>query len=127
MTTENNIVEDIQEIPIDKLPILTIIYENEKYNDNNYLNNKIQEAIENLKNGISTCIIKNVLEEKYKSGFKQYYITGYVVVRKDLGYYSDATFIIKDKEAEYIKEIKAELYKYHTEDYSVGTDIDLIV
>lgn len=127
MTTENNIVEDIQEIPIDKLPILTIIYENEKYNDNNYLNNKIQEAIENLKNGISTCIIKNVLEEKYKSGFKQYYITGYVVVRKDLGYYSDATFIIKDKEAEYIKEIKAELYKYHTDDYSVGTDIDLIV
>lgn len=127
MTTENNIVEDIQEIPIDKLPILTILYENEKYNDNNYLNNKIQEAIENLKNGISTCIIKNVLEEKYKSGFKQYYITGYVVVRKDLGYYSDATFIIKDKEAEYIKEIKAELYKYHTDDYSVGTDIDLIV
>ena len=127
MTTENNIVEDIQEIPIDKLPILTILYEDEKYNDNNYLNNKIQEAIENLKNGISTCIIKNVLEEKYKSGFKQYYITGYVVVRKDLGYYSDATFIIKDKEAEYIKEIKAELYKYHTDDYSVGTDIDLIV
>ena len=127
MTTENNIVEDIQEIPIDKLPILTIIYENEKYNDNNYLNNKIQEAIENLKNGISTCIIKNVLEEKYKSGFKQYYITGYVVAKKDWGYYSDATFIIKDKEAEYIKEIKAELYKYHTEDYSVGTDIDLIV
>lgn len=126
MTTENNILEDIQEIPIDKLPILNIIYENEKYNDNNYLNNKIQEAIENLKNGISTCIIKNVLEEKYKSGFKQYYITGYVVVRKDLGYYSDATFIIKDKEAEYIKEIKAELYKYHTDDYSVGTDIDLI-
>ena len=127
MPTENNILEDIQEISIDKLPILTILYENEKYNDNNYLNNKIQEAIENLKNGISTCIIKNVLEEKYKSGFKQYYITGYVVVRKDLGYYSDATFIIKDKEAEYIKEIKAELYKYHTEDYSVGTDIDLIV
>lgn len=127
MTTENNIVEDIQEIQIDKLPVLNIIYENEKYNDNNYLNNKIQEAIENLKNGISTCIIKNVLEEKYKSGFKQYYITGYVVVRKDLGYYSDATFIIKDKEAEYIKEIKAELYKYHTDDYSVGTDIDLIV
>ena len=127
MPTENNILEDIQEISIDKLPILTILYENEKYNDNNYLNNKIQEAIENLKNGISTCIIKNVLEKKYKSGFKQYYITGYVVVRKDLGYYSDATFIIKDKEAEYIKEIKAELYKYHTEDYSVGTDIDLIV
>ena len=127
MTTENNILEDIQEISIDKLPILTILYENEKYNDNNYLNNKIQEAIENLKNGISTCIIKNVLEKKYKSGFKQYYITGYVVVRKDLGYYSDATFIIKDKEAEYIKKIKAELYKYHTDDYSVGTDIDLIV
>ena len=126
MPTENNIREDIQEIPIDKLPILTIIYENEKYNDD-YLNIKIQEAIENLKNGISTCIIKNVLEKKYKSGFKQYYITGYVVVRKDLGYYSDATFIIKDKEAEYIKEIKAELYKYHTDDYSVGTDIDLIV
>ena len=102
MTTENNIVEDIQEIPIDKLPILTIIYENEKYNDD-YLNIKIQEAIENLKNGISTCIIKNVLEEKYKSGFNQYYITGYVVVRKDLGYYYDATFIIKDKEDEYIK------------------------
>lgn len=127
MPTENNILEDIQEISIDKLPILTILYENEKYNDINYLNNKIQEAIENLKNGISTCIIKNVLEKKYKSGFKQYYITGYVVVRKDLGYYSDATFIIKDKEAEYIKEIKAELYKYHTDDYSVGTDIDLIV
>ena len=127
MSTENNILEDIQEIPIDKLPILTILYENEKYNYINYLNNKIQEAIENLKNGISTCIIKNVLEKKYKSGFKQYYITGYVVVRKDLGYYSDATFIIKDKEAEYIKEIKAELYKYHTDDYSVGTDIDLIV
>ena len=41
MTTENNILEDIQEIPIDKLPILTIIYENEKYNDD-YLNNKIK-------------------------------------------------------------------------------------
>ena len=75
---------------------------------------------------ISDCIALYG-ESKYKSGFKQYYITGYVVVRKDLGYYSDATFIIKDKEAEYIKEIKAELYKYHTEDYSVGTDIDLIV
>lgn len=127
MSTENNILEDIQEISIDKLPILTILYENEKYNDNNYLNDKIQEAKELLNNNISTCIIKNVLEEKYKSGFKQYYITGYVVAKKDWGYYSDATFIIKDKEAEYIKEIKAELYKYHTEDYSVGTNIDLIV
>lgn len=126
MTTENNIREDIQEIPINKLPILTIIYENEKYNDD-YLNIKIQEAKELLNSNISTCIIKNVLEEKYKSGFKQYYITGYVVAKKDWEYYSDATFIIKDKEAEYIKEIKAELYKYHTEDYSVGTDIDLIV
>lgn len=127
MDIEINSDDNIQEIPIEKLPILTIIYENEKYNETDYLNNKVQEAREMLNNNISTCIIKNVLEEKYKSGFKQYYITGYVVVRKDLGYYSDATFIIKDKEAEYIKEIKAELYKYHTDDYSVGTDIDLIV
>ena len=64
MTTENNIVEDIQEIPIDKLPVLNIIYENEKYNDD-YLNIKIQEAKELLNHNISTCIIKNVLEEKY--------------------------------------------------------------
>ncbi len=63
MTTENNILEDIQETPIDKLPILTIIYENEKYNDD-YLNIKIQEAKELLNDNISTCIIKNVLEKK---------------------------------------------------------------
>lgn len=33
MPTKNNILEDIQEISIDKLPILTILHENEKYND----------------------------------------------------------------------------------------------
>lgn len=127
MDSEINSDDNIQEIPIEKLPNLTIIYENDKYDETDYLTNKIQEAREMLNNNISTCIIKSVLEEKYKSGFKQYYITGYVVVRKDLGYYSDATFIIKDKEAEYIKEIKAELYKYDTDDYGVGTDINLIV
>ena len=127
MDSEINSDDNIQEIPIVKLPNLTIIYENEKYNETDYLNNKVQEAREILNNNISTCIIKNVLEEKYKSGFKQYYITGYIVAKKDWEYYSDATFIIKDKEAEYIKEIKAELYKYDTDDYGVGTDINLIV
>ena len=83
MPIKNNILEDIQEISIDKLPILTILYENEKYNDNKYLNNKIQEARENLNNGISTCIIKNILEEKYKTGLKQYYISGYDVGNKN--------------------------------------------
>lgn len=126
MPTKNNIFEDIQEISIDKLPILTILHENEKYNDKDYLNNKIQEARENLNNGISTCIIKNVLEEKYKNGLKQYYISGYIVGNKNWEHYSDATFIIKENEAYYIKEIKAELYKFHTDDFNIGTDIELI-
>ena len=105
----------------------TIIYTNEKYHNIDYLNTKKEEARDELNSDLSTCIIKNVIEEECYKGFKHYYLSGYVIVRCDWEYYSDATFIIKDKEAEYIKEIKAELYKYHTDDYSVGTDIDLIV
>ena len=105
MPTENNIREDIQEIPINKLPILTIIYENEKYNDD-YLNIKIQEAKELLNSNISTCIIKNVLEEKYKSGFKQYYITGYVVAKKDWDIIPMLHLLLKIKRLNILKKSK---------------------
>ena len=52
MDSEINSDDNIQEIPIEKLPNLTIIYENEKYNETDYLNNKVQEAREMINNNI---------------------------------------------------------------------------
>lgn len=103
-----------------------VIYTNEKYHDIDYLNTKKEEARDELDCDLSTCIIKNVIEEEYYKGFKQYYLSGYVIVRQDWEYYSDGSFIITKDEAEYIKEIKAELYKYPLGDYSIGTDKELI-
>lgn len=104
-----------------------IIYINEKYNNIDYLNKKIDEARIELNNNISTCIIEKVLEVEYNRGFKQYCLSGYIVVKNDWEYYAHDSFIIKKDEAEYIKEIKAKLYKYPLDDYSVGTNRDLIV
>ena len=104
----------------------TIIYTNEKYHNIDYLNTKKEEARDELNSDLSTCIIKNVIEEYYK-GFKQYYLSGYVIVRFYWEYYSDGFFIITEDEAEYIKEINAELYKYPLGDYSIGTDKKFIV
>lgn len=103
-----------------------VIYTNEKYHDINYLNAKKEEARNELNHDLSTCIIEKVIEEEYFKGFKQFYLTGYVIVRNDWEYYSDNSFIITKDEAEYIKEIKAELYKYPLGDYSIGTDKELI-
>lgn len=105
----------------------TIIYTNEKYHNIDYLNTKKEEARDELNSDLSTCIIKNVIEEECYKGFKHYYLSGYVIVRYDWEYYSDGSFIITEDEAEYIKEINAELYRYPLGDYSVGTDKKFIV
>lgn len=105
----------------------TVVYINEKYNEE-YLQNKIQEARERLKNDqLATSIIKEVVEQKYKNGYIGYAIRGYCIVRDDWEYESDGTFLIKEDEIDVIKEKKAEIYMYPKDEYAVGTSFDLII
>ena len=106
----------------------TTIYTNDKYKEEEYLQNKIQEGRERLKKDqLSTTIIEEVVEQKYNNGHVGYSIKGYCIVNETWEYRSNASFLINDDEAEYIKEKKAEIYMYPTGEYAVGTEFDLII
>lgn len=128
MDVETLVIHDTEELSENNEKVL--YYTNEYYKDSNWLNEQILMAKFNVKNnGISTAIIEHIYYYPYYDKDYQYHLSGIVVADEGWEYYSTGKttdFYILETEAVYILKNKCKLYKYETDDYHVGTNLDMI-